>query len=245
MAKKTAAKASIKTGSPPPPPAVKTKILVVDDHPIVRERLAELINQEPDLHVCAEAEDSHQALKAIQECSPDLAIIDITLKDTYGIELIKQLKERYPKLPMLVLSMHDESLYGERSLRAGAKGYLTKQEATRKVVTAIRTILAGEIFVSEKMAATILRKVAGGASPTGGSPVDVLSNREMEVFQLLGEGLGVRQIAENLFISVKTAEAHREHIKQKLNFKTSSELLRYAIGHTIKDGAGMSGNAGT
>ena len=213
----------------------KTKILVVDDHPIVRERLAELINQEPDLNVCAEAEDSQQALQAMADISPDLAIVDITLKNSYGIELIKHLKERYPKLPMLVLSMHDESLYGERALRAGAKGYLTKQEATKKVVTAIRRILAGEIFVSDKMAATILRKVAGGASAAGGSPVDVLSNREMEVFQLLGEGLGVRQIAANLFISVKTVEAHREHIKQKLNFKSSSELLRYAIQHAIKD----------
>jgi DNA-binding NarL/FixJ family response regulator len=213
----------------------KTKILVVDDHPIVRERLAELINQEPDLNVCAEAEDSHQALKAMQTASPDLAIVDITLKDTYGIELIKQLKDRYPKLPILVLSMHDESLYGERALRAGAKGYLTKQEATKKVVTAIRKILAGEIFVSDKMAATILRKVAGGSTTEGGSPEDVLSNRELEVFQLLGEGLGVRQIAENLFISVKTVEAHREHIKQKMSFKSSTELLRYAIQHAIKD----------
>jgi DNA-binding NarL/FixJ family response regulator len=216
----------------------------VDDHPIVRERLAELINQEPDLHVCAEAEDSHQALKAMVDFAPDMAIVDITLKDTYGIELIKQLKERYPKLPMLVLSMHDESLYGERSLRAGAKGYLTKQEATRKVVTAIRKILSGEIFVSEAMAATILRKVAGGANGGGGSPIDVLSNREMEVFQLLGEGLGVRQIAENLFISVKTVEAHREHIKQKLNFKSSSELLRYAIQHAIKDAPGTATDTG-
>lgn len=185
--------------------------------------------------MCAEAEDSHQALKAMQTIAPDLAIVDITLKDTYGIELIKQLKERYPKLPILVLSMHDESLYGERALRAGAMGYLTKQQATKKVVTAIRKILSGEIFVSEKMAATILRKVAGGASTEGGTPEDVLSNRELEVFQLLGEGLGVRQIAENLFISVKTVEAHREHIKQKMNFKSSSELLRYAIQHAIKD----------
>jgi len=212
----------------------------VDDHPIVRERLAELIGQEPDLHVCAEAEDSHQALKAVEAFLPDLAIVDITLKDTYGIELIKQLKERHPKLPILVLSMHDESLYGERALRAGAMGYLTKQEATKKVVTAIRRILEGEIFVSDKMAATILRKVAGGASTEGGSPVDVLSNREMEVFQLLGEGLGVRKIADNLFISVKTVEAHREHIKQKMNFKSSSELLRYAIQHAIKDGPSAS-----
>src|SRR5689334_6912491 len=119
----------------------KTKVLVVDDHPIVRERLAELINEEPDLNVCGEAEDARQALKAVDELRPDLAIVDITLKDTYGIELIKQLKERHPKLPVLVLSMHDESLYGERALRAGAKGYLTKQEATKKVITAIRRVL--------------------------------------------------------------------------------------------------------
>jgi DNA-binding NarL/FixJ family response regulator len=213
----------------------KTKILVVDDHPIVRERLAELINQEPDLHVCGEAEDSREAIKAVESLQPDLAIVDITLKDTYGIELIKQLKETHPKLPMLVLSMHDESLYGERALRAGAKGYLTKQEATKKVITAIRTILAGEIFVSEKMASTILRKVAGSASPEGASPTDVLTDRELEIFQLLGQGLGVKEIAENLFISVKTVEAHREHIKQKMNFKSSTELLRFAIQFTMKE----------
>ena len=208
----------------------------MDDHPIVRERLAELIGQESDLTVCAEAEDSRQAIAAVEQFSPDLAIVDITLKDTYGIELIKQFKEKYPKLPVLVLSMHDESLYGERALRAGAKGYLTKQEATKKVIPAIRRILAGDIFVSDKMAATILQKVAGG-SGGGGSPVDVLSDREMEVFQLLGEGLTVRKIAENLFVSVKTVEAHREHIKQKMKFKSSSELLRYAFQYVMEKGA--------
>src|SRR3954464_5798957 len=167
--------------SDPAPETAKTQILVVDDHPIVRERLAELINQEPDLNVCGEAEDSREAIRAVESLRPDLAIVDITLKDTYGIALIKQLKDTHPKLPVLVLSMHDDSLYGERALRAGAKGYLTKQEATKKVITAIRRVLAGEIYVSERMAATILQKVAGGASPAGGSPVDVLSNRELEV----------------------------------------------------------------
>ena len=130
--------------------------------------------------------------------------------------------------------MHDESLYGERALRAGAKGYLTKQEATKKVISAIRRILAGEIYVSEQMSASILRKVVGGKSPRGDSPTDVLTERELEVFQLLGQGLPVRQIAENLFVSVKTIESHREHIKQKMNFKSSSELLRYAIQFTVK-----------
>src|SRR6476659_2877133 len=172
----------------------KKKVLVVDDHPIVRERLAELINQEPDLTVCGEAEDSREALKAAESLRPDIAIVDITLKDTYGIELIKEFKDRYPKLPVLVLSMHDESLYGERALRAGARGYLTKQEATKKVVLAIRQVLAGGIFASEKMAATILQKVAGGGSAEGGSPTDVLTDRELEVFQLLGQGMSVKQI---------------------------------------------------
>jgi DNA-binding NarL/FixJ family response regulator len=210
------------------------KVLVVDDHPIVRERLAELINQEPDLVVCGDAEDSNQAIKAVRELQPDLAIVDITLKDTYGIELIKHLREIMPKLPVLVLSMHEESLYAERALRAGARGYLNKQQATKQVIPAIRRVLAGEVYVSEAMAANILQKVAGGKSVEGSSPTDVLTDRELEVFQLLGQGQTVKQIAENLFLSVKTVEAHREHIKQKMHFKTSAELLRYAIQFTMK-----------
>jgi len=171
----------------------------------------------------------------VKASPPDIAIVDITLKDTYGIELIKQLKELYPKLPVLVLSMHDESLYGERALRAGARGYLTKQEATKKVIDAIRRVLAGDVYVSEKLAATLLRKVAGVKSDGGGTPVDVLTDRELEVFQLLGEGKAVREIADSLFVSVKTVEAHREHIKQKLKLKTSAELLRYAIEYKLQD----------
>jgi len=209
----------------------------VDDHPLIRERVAELINSEPDLVVCGEAGDANEALAAAKALSPDMAIIDITLKDTYGIELVKQLKELYPKLPMLVLSMHEESMYGERALRAGAKGYLTKQEASKKIVDAIRRILRGEIYVSEKLGAALLQKVAGVKSDTtgGGSPIDVLTDRELEVFQLMGEGHAVRDIAERLFVSVKTVEAHREHIKQKLKFKSSSELLRYAIQYTLQE----------
>jgi DNA-binding NarL/FixJ family response regulator len=214
----------------------KVSVLVVDDHPIVRERLAELINQEPDLHVCCEAENARQAMKSVESGRPDFAIVDITLKEGYGIELIKQFKERRPKMPVLVLSMHDESMYGERALRAGARGYLTKQEASRKVIAAIRKILAGGIYASETMAATILQKVAGGASPTGGSPTDVLTDRELEVFQLLGQGLGVKAIAQNLFVSPKTIEAHREHIKRKMHFSSSSELLRYAMDLNMRAG---------
>jgi DNA-binding NarL/FixJ family response regulator len=211
--------------------STKRKVLIVDDHPLVRERLGELINQEEDLVVCGEAEDGQGALEAVESAQPDIAIVDISLKDTYGIELIKDLKLRHPKLPVLVLSMHEESMYGERALRAGAKGYLNKQEATKKVILALRQVLAGQIFVSETMAAGLLQKVAGGRAPVaeGGSPIDVLTDRELEIFQLLGQGKSARDIANTLHISVKTVEAHREHIKQKLNFKTSNELLRYAI----------------
>ena len=213
----------------------KATVLIVDDHPMVRERLAELINQELDLVVSAEAEDAAQALRAVEDAVPAVAIVDITLKNSYGIELVKQLKERYPDLPTLVLSMHDESLYGERALRAGARGYLTKQEATKKIIDAIRRVLRGDIYVSDTLADSLVRKVAGASKKGGGSPMDVLTDRELEVFQLLGQGSAVREVAERLSISVKTVEAHREHIKQKMNFKTSSELLRYAIQHALQE----------
>ena len=204
-------------------------MLVVDDHPIVRERLAELINVEQDLVVCGEAEDGHEALQAIETLRPDIAIVDITLKDTYGIELIKDIHIRHPELPVLVLSMHDESLYAERALRAGARGYLTKQEATRKVMSALRLILDGGVYVSDKMAATFVRRVAGAKPIARPSSSENLTNRELEIFQLIGQGMGVRDIAKGLHVSVKTVEAHRANIKEKMNFKTSAELLRYAI----------------
>jgi DNA-binding NarL/FixJ family response regulator len=180
------------------------------------------------------------ALQQIGQLQPDLAIVDISLKDTYGIELIKELKDRLPRLPILVLSMHDESLYGERAIRAGARGYLNKQEASRKVITAIRAILAGEVYVSDKMKSAMLQKMSGGGSRPGGggggggAPTDVLTDREFEVFQLLGQGLAVRQIAEQLFVSPKTVEAHREHIKEKMKFPSSAELLRFAIQYAVR-----------
>lgn len=213
----------------------KKKVLVVDDHPLVRERIAELITLEPDLVVCGEAEDVRQALEAVAQRKPDIVIVDITLKNSYGIELIKQLKGLYPDLPTLVLSMHEESMYGERALRAGAKGYLNKQEATKKVVDAIRRILRGDIYVSDSLAGSLVRKVAGGNAESGESPVDVLTDREREVFEFLGQGLAVKEVAERLGISAKTIEAHREHIKQKLNYKTSGELFRFAIQYTLQE----------
>jgi DNA-binding NarL/FixJ family response regulator len=203
---------------------------------MVRERLAEMIHQENDLIVCGEAEDAHEALEAVEKLKPDIAIVDISLKDTYGIELVKDLKNRQPKLPVLVLSMHDESVYAERALRAGAKGYITKQEASRNVMAAIRQVLAGQIYVSPKLAGTLLQRMAGGGKSEDGSPEQKLSDRELEVFQLLGQGQNVKQIAMNLHVSPKTVEAHREHIKQKLNFKNSADLLRYAIQSAMQEG---------
>lgn len=207
----------------------KRGVLIVDDHPIVRQGLAQLINQESDLHVCGQAEDGHEALQAIRTLGPDMVVVDISLKDTSGIELIKDIKVQYPNLPVLTLSMHDEGIYAERAMRAGARGYIMKQEATEKVVTAIRRVLAGEVYVSEGMAAKMVGKLIAGPSEIGGSPVDRLSDRELEVFRLIGAGYGTREMAEKLHLSVKTIETYRAHIKEKLDLVDANELLRTAI----------------
>lgn len=207
----------------------KRGVLIVDDHPIVRQGLAQLIDQEHDLHVCGQAEDAHAAMKAIRELSPDLAVVDISLKDTSGIELIKNIKVQHPGLPVLMLSMHDEEIYAERALRAGARGYVMKQEATERVVIAIRRVLAGEMYVSEGMAAKMVSKLVASSTQTGGSPVDRLSDRELEVFRLIGTGYGTREMAEKLHLSVKTIETYRAHIKEKLDLIDANELLRTAI----------------
>jgi len=202
--------------------------VIVDDHPIVRQGLAQLINQESDLLVCGQAEDAYEAMQTIRESDPDMVIVDISLKETSGVELIKDLKIQYPDLPVLTLSMHDETVYGERALRAGARGYIMKQEATEKVVTAIRRVLAGEVYVSNGMAAKMVSKLVGGPGKTG-SPVECLSDRELEVFRMLGEGYNTREMADKLHLSVKTIETYRAHIKDKLGLQDASELLRSAI----------------
>ena len=204
-------------------------IIIVDDHPVVRQGLAQLINQEADLHVCGQAEDAHEAVRAIKELAPDMVIVDISLRDTSGMDLIKDIKVRHPDLPILTLSMHDEAVYAERALRAGARGYIMKQEATERVVTAIRCVLAGNVYVSERMAAKMVSKLAGGHSPDNSSPVDCLSDRELEVYRLIGEGHGTRKIAQTLHLSVKTIETYRAHIKEKLGLKDANELFRSAI----------------
>ena len=204
-------------------------VLIVDDHPIVRQGLAQLIEQERDLHVCGQAEDAHEAMQVIRTLKPDMVIVDISLKDTSGMELIKDLKVRHADLPILTLSMHDESVYAERSLRAGARGYIMKQEATEKVITAIRRVLAGEVYVSDTVATRMVSRLAAGAGAASASPLESLSDRELEVFRLIGEGNGTRQVAEKLHLSVKTIETYRAHIKEKLGFKDANELFRAAI----------------
>jgi DNA-binding NarL/FixJ family response regulator len=207
----------------------KTAILIVDDHPIIRQGLTELINQEIDLTVCGEAEEAHRAMQAIKSLKPDIVIVDISLKQTSGMELIKDIKAQYPNLAVLALSMHDESLYAERALRAGAKGYIMKAEATEKVVTAIRKVMSGQIYVSDRMAAKMVRKLVSSEPDVGASAIERLSDRELEVFHLIGQGYGTRQIAERLHLSIKTIETYRAHIKEKLNLADAAELLQYAI----------------
>ena len=215
----------------------KHKILVVDDHAIVREGLTTVINQQADVMVCGGAEDAQTALEAVEKLDPDLVIVDISLKGINGIELIKQIQKRDKKVPILVLSMHDESLYVERVLRAGARGYIMKQEGTEKVVTAIHRILGGDIYVSEAMGKKLLRTFQEGRPEISGPAVERLSDRELEVFRLIGQGYGTRQIADTLHVSVKTVNTYRQHIKEKLKFETGSELLRHAIQWVQSEGS--------
>jgi DNA-binding NarL/FixJ family response regulator len=207
----------------------KAKILIVDDHPIVRQGLAQLINRQADLSVYGEAGDAAAARKAVDNLCPDLVLLDLSLRDIPGIDLIKEFQIRQPKLPILVLSMLDQDLYAERVLRAGARGYVMKQEATEKVLIAIRRVLQGEVYVDEKMVSKILKKVAGATSAGEGSPQGLLSDRELQIFQLIGRGHGTGRIAEELHLSVKTIETHRAHMKEKLKLKDSEELTQYAV----------------
>jgi len=209
------------------PTPAKRKVFLVDDHPMVREHLAQLINREPDLEICGEAEDAADALSGIAQAQPDIAIVDISLKKSHGLELIKNVHAIQPELPILVLSMHDESLYAERVLRAGALGYMTKQEATRNVLTALRRVLDGQIYASEKIAARLMKKAVSGQAES--SPTDALTDRELEVFQLLGKGLRSREIAQQLNISIKSVDTYRARIKDKLNVRNSTELLLQAL----------------
>ncbi|HLZ20221.1 MAG TPA: response regulator transcription factor [Smithellaceae bacterium] len=207
----------------------KHRILIVDDHPIFRKGLSQLINQEDDLCVCGEADDYLGALKTVSELKPAMVIVDITLKDMSGIDLIKEIRKSHKGITMLVISMHDESLYAERAFRAGAKGYVMKQEASESIVQAIRQVRSGAIYASRKMTERILSRFVEGPADSVESPLQTLTDRELEVFQLIGEGLGISEIGLRLHLSVKTIGTYRERIKEKLHLKNSTELLRYAL----------------
>ena len=209
-------------------PSVK-RLLIVDDHPMMRTGLAQLIDNERDLKVCAEADTAGQALDIAVSQTLDLILLDISLPDKSGLELIKDLRALKPGLPILVVSMHDESLYTERVLRAGGRGYIMKQEGGKKLLQAIRQVLNGQIYVSEKMSAGILETFSGRQAEAGVSPVQQLSDREFEVFQLIGQGKSTREIAVHLHLSAKTVEVHRLNIKKKLKLKTATDLVRHAV----------------
>jgi len=213
----------------------KKTVFVVDDHPIVRQGLALLINQESDLAVCGEAEEMHSALSAIQATRPDILIVDISLNGPDGLELLKHIRISAPRLPVLILSMHDESIYAERALRAGANGYIMKQEATEKVMVALRRILSGEIYVSDRIANSMLRHYVRGADGSEHSSISDLSDRELEVFRLIGEGQGTRQIAKALHLSVKTVESYQAHIKEKLSLRSARELVQHAVEWNVRE----------
>jgi len=215
--------------------ARKKRVFVVDDHPIVRQGLTLLINQEADLFVCGEGEEMNSALSAIQASNPDILIVDISLNGPDGLELLKNARITSPRLPVLILSMHDESIYAERALRAGANGYIMKQEATEKVLVAVRRILSGEIYVSDRIANSMLQHYVRGANPAERSSVSELTDRELEVFRLIGEGLGTRQIAETLRLSVKTVESYQAHIKEKLCLRSARELVQHAVQWNVRE----------
>ena len=209
--------------------ASRKRVLIVDDHPMMRTGLAQLIDNEKDLKVCAEADNARTAMDIAVGRELDLILLDISLPDKNGLELIKDIRALKPGLPILVVSMHDESLYAERVLRAGGRGYIMKQEGGKKLLQAIRQVLGGQIYVSERMAAGILESFSGRHTEGAISPVQQLSDREFEVFQLIGQGESTREIAAHLHLSVKTVEVHRLNIKKKLKLQTATDLVRHAV----------------
>jgi DNA-binding NarL/FixJ family response regulator len=210
-------------------PFQKRKIMLVEDHPVFRLGLRELINQEKDLAVCSEAEDKVKAWGEIQRWKPDLIVLDISLKDGDGISLIKDIAKNYKSIPVLVVSMHDESIFAERSLIAGAKGYINKRETSVSIIEAIHCLLKGKVFVSDKIKEDILHHLVGGADSYDKLPMERLTDRELEVFQLIGSGFSTNEIARKLNLSSKTIGTYRERIKEKLHLKHSCELIRHAL----------------
>jgi DNA-binding NarL/FixJ family response regulator len=209
-------------------PSGRRKILIVDDHPMMREGLRGVIEHEPDMMVCGEAENARQAMDAVPELTPDLLLVDITLPGKSGLELVKDLKALHPGLPILAISMHDESLYAERMLRAGANGYITKRQPSEELVKAIRQVLSSSLYVSQEVSEHLLRRFSGQTSKVQ-SPMEILTDREFEILGLIGEGKSPKEIARQLHISGKTVAVHSANIRQKLNLKSTARLIRFAI----------------
>jgi len=215
----------------------RARVLIVDDHPAVREALAMRIGRQTDLEVCGEAADMSEALRLVADTQPDVAVVDISLKTGCGIDLIKRIKHRNDTVRMLVWSTHSESLYAERALRAGALGYINKDQATDKIVEAIRRVLEGKVYLSEAMVETLLHRAVGGGRPeVTRSPLDALANRELEVFRLIGQGVKTAEIAERLHLSVKTIETYRDRIREKLDLSDGTELAHYATKWMLENG---------
>lgn len=215
--------------------AEKKMVLVVDDHPLMRQGLSLLINQQQDMQVCAEAEEAQAAMQALAQKKPDIVILDISLNGPDGLELLKSIRVSHPDLPVLILSMHDEAIYAERALRARANGYIMKQEATEKVLVAMRRILNGDIYLSDRMQNKMLHQFIDGAPSMIQSRIASLSDRELEVFRLIGEGRATREIAEELHLSIKTVETYQAHIKEKLALRSGRELIQHAIQWKISE----------
>jgi DNA-binding NarL/FixJ family response regulator len=209
-------------------PTEKT-IYLVDDHPVVTKGIAMVLNEEPDLKVCGSSDDVDQVLRDINTMNPDLVIVDISLKGANGLDLVKALKTRHPDLKTMILSMHDESLYAERALKSGARGYLMKNEVSETIVDAVREVLGGGIYLSKKMSSRFLQRYVVKGDEQSRDPLDILTNRELEVFRFIGQGYAPREIASCMGLKVKTIETYRERIKQKLDFTSSTEMNRYAI----------------
>ena len=213
----------------PAPENGTIRVIIVDDHPVLRKGLAQLIEEEEDMTVCGEAEDTAQALKVVEETQPDILIVDLSLKDSSGLDLIKDMQVRQPKISLLVLSMHEETFYAERVLKAGAKGYITKEEGTEKVVDGIRSVLKGNIYLSENMREKMILKMVGSPGNSEEDAISTLTDRELQIFELIGQGMPTREIAKRLHVSVKTIESHRENIKEKLGVSSATDLLKTAI----------------
>ena len=205
------------------------KVLIVDDHPIVRQGLRRIMENEEDLSVCGEAETARDARTAIKDLTPDVMIADISLKQSDGIELVRDVRAHYPQLPILVLSMHDETIYAERMLSAGANGYIMKQAASEQFLVSLRRVLDGGIYVSEAVGNNMIQKFASGGAYVSANPIDRLSNRELQILHMIGKGMSTRETALSLNLSIKTVESHRQRIKRKLNLQTGTQLVQYAV----------------